>query len=132
MKIRIDKRDQIFSKIIRLRARWCCEKCGRFFPKGHGLQCAHIFGRRHRSTRFHPDNAVALCYTDHMYFTENPTLFTAWVKSYLGDVRYEELEARHRQIVKRTKTELEELYRHLKAQLKALEEDPNYRVVAYD
>ena len=136
MKIRIDKRDAIFSKLIRLRARFNCElraKCnGRYFPQGHGLQCCHIFSRRHQATRYDPDNALAGCFACHQYFGENPTLFTALVKAHLGDVRYEALEARHSTIVKRTKHDSESLYEHLKEQYKALQREPNHAVVAYD
>lgn len=132
MKIRIDKRDKVFSELIRLRARWNCEACGRYFPKGHGLQCSHFFGRRHQSTRYDLDNAAAHCYTCHMSFGENPTIFTAWIKKYLGDYRYEALELRHRKIVKRTKPEAEELYQHLREQYKALQSDPMHEVVGYD
>ena len=132
VKIRIDKRDTVFSKLIRLRARWNCDRCGRYFPMGHGLQAAHIFSRRHQSTRYDPDNAIALCFADHQYFGENPTIFTAWVKKHLGDVRYEALQLRHMLIVKRTKADAEELYQHLKEQFAALQMDPNHSVVGYD
>ncbi len=132
MKIRITKHDTVFSKIIRLRARWNCERCGRYFPLGHGLQASHFFSRRHQSTRYDPDNAAAHCFTCHMYLGENPIHFTAWIKKHLGDDRYESLRLRHMLTVKRTKAELEELYQHLKEQLKALEADPNHSVVGYD
>lgn len=132
MKIRIDKRDVIFSKIIRLRAKWTCEACNTYFHLGHGLQCSHFFGRRHMSTRWDPDNAAAHCFTCHMRFGENPIEFTAWIKRYLGDVRYECLQLRHRTIVNRTKADLAFLYEHLKQQLAAIQEDPNHSVVAYD
>jgi hypothetical protein len=132
VKIRIDKRDTVFSKLIRLRDQWICQKCGRYYPKGHGLQCAHVFSRRHQSTRYDPDNAVALDFTCHQYFGENPVEFTAWIRQYLGDVRFEMLQERHRRIVKRTKADSEALYQHLRTQLKALEDDPNHMVAAYD
>jgi hypothetical protein len=132
VKIRIDKRDTVFSKLIRLRARWNCEKCGRYFQFGHGLQCSHFFSRRHQSTRWHPDNAAAHCFACHQRLGENPVEFAAWIRGYLGDVRYEELAARRGRVMKRTKAELEELYQHLKEQLAALEEDPNHMVVPYD
>jgi hypothetical protein len=132
MKIRIDKRDTIFSKIIRLRAKWNCERCGRYFPFGNGLQCSHFFSRRHQSTRYDPDNAAAHCFACHMRLGSNPIEFTAWIKQYLGDVRYEALQLRHNTIVKRTKVELEELYQHLKEQLVALEANPDHMVVGYD
>lgn len=133
LNIRITKQDTIFSKLIRLRARWNCENCGKYFPKGHGLQCAHIFSRRHQATRHDPDNACALCFTCHQYYTGNPTLFTHWViRNLLGEGRYEMLRERHGRIMKRTKADAEGLYQHLRAQLRALEADPNHTVVAYD
>ena len=132
MKIRIDKRDTCFSKLIRLRARFNCEKCRRYFPLGHGLQCSHFFSRRHQSTRYDPDNASAHCFTCHQRFGENPIEFAAWIRNYLGDVRYEALQLRHMLIVKRTKVESEELYQHLKAEFKALQDDPNHVVVGFD
>jgi hypothetical protein len=58
--------------------------------------------------------------------------FAAWIRGYLGDVRYEALTERHRKIVKRTKDELEALYQHLKNELAALEANPNHMVVGYD
>lgn len=132
MKIRIDKRDQIFSKLIRLRAAWMCDRCMKFFPLGHGLQCSHFFSRRHQATRYDPDNAAAHCFTCHMYLGENPIEFTAWIKKHLGDVRYEALQLRHRQVVKRTKAELEELYQHLKEQYELLLKNPSHQVVGFD
>jgi hypothetical protein len=132
MKIRIDKRDTVFSLIIRLRAGFTCDRCKRFFHMGHGLQCSHFFGRRHKATRWDPDNAAAHCFGCHRYLGENPIEFTAWVKSYLGDVRYEALQRRKQQIVKRTKAELEDLYKHLKEQYELLRENPSHQVVAYD
>ena len=132
MKIRIDKRDKVFSELIRLRARWNCEKCGKYFPKGHGLQASHFFSRRHQATRYDLDNAAAHCFSCHMFLGENPTLFTVWIKKHLGDYRYEALELRHRKIVKRTKKDSEDLYEHLKEQLKALKADPTHEIVGYD
>lgn len=131
MKIRIDKRDQVFSKLIRLRSRWNCDRCGRYFPQGHGLQCSHFFSRRHQATRYDPDNAAAHCFTCHQQLGENPVAFAAWIRGYLGDVRYEALQERHRRIVKRTKADAEALYQHLKGELKALEANPNHTVAAY-
>lgn len=132
MKIHIDKRDTVFSKVIRLRARWNCERCGRYFPFGHGLQCSHFYGRRHRATRWDPDNAAAHCFGCHKRLGENPMEFAAWIRGYLGDVRYEALTERHRKIVKRTKADLEALYQHFKGELAALEANPDHRVAAYD
>lgn len=132
MKIRIDKRDTVFSLIVRLRAAFMCDRCGRYFPKGHGLQCSHFYGRRHKATRWAFDNAAAHCFGCHRHLGENPIEFNAWVRKHLGDARYDALAEKHRRIVKRTKTELEELYQHLKEQYAALQADPNHTLVDYD
>jgi transposase-like protein len=132
VRISIDKRDTVFSKIVRLRARWNCDRCGRFFNLGHGLQCSHFYGRRHRATRWAFDNAAAHCFACHNFLGENPIEFAAWVRKFLGDVRYEELTQKHRQVVKRTKADLEALYQHLKEQLRLLEANADYAVVDYD
>lgn len=61
--IKIDKADQLFSRYIRLRDKFCM-RCG---SKGNGkegingLQASHYYGRRRESTRFDPANVDALC-----------------------------------------------------------------------
>jgi len=55
MKIKIDKRDKIFSLLVRERAGHVCERCG--VGRQAKLECSHIFSRTHRATRWHPDNA---------------------------------------------------------------------------
>lgn len=41
-----------------------CQRC----LKSSVLHCCHIFGRRHYSTRFDPNNAIVLCYACHKWF----------------------------------------------------------------
>ena len=86
MKIRRDKKDALFSDLVRERANWTCEACGKQ-PERRMLHCAHIFGRRYRSTRWHPDNAIALCFSCHQHFTDNPTEFSGWVIERLGGTK---------------------------------------------
>lgn len=65
-KIRIDKNDTLYSKIIRF-GKTRCERC----QKVRELQCAHIIGRVHHASRFVLDpkpNAVSLCATCHSWF----------------------------------------------------------------
>jgi len=62
-KIKIDKNDSLFSKIIR-HGKHRCQKC--FRP--NQLQCCHIFDRGRYSTRFTERNAIALCLTCHEWF----------------------------------------------------------------
>ena len=119
MAIKISKQDKVFSQCIRERANWTCERCGKYYPEGNrqGLDASHLFGRRHSSTRWNPDNVFAHCRGCHQYLGSNPPIFTAWARDKLGDVRYDWLMERHNQTVKYTKADKEEMYQHYKAQL---------------
>ncbi len=73
MKIKIDEADWIFSLAIRIRDRWTCQRCGRYFLENQrrGLDCSHYFGRQaEEGTRFEPDNCIALCRGCHNYWDE--------------------------------------------------------------
>lgn len=43
-----------------------------------------MYGRRKRSVRWHPLNAVALTHDEHRYFTENPVAFANWCNAKFG------------------------------------------------
>jgi len=99
MKIKLDKLDVLFSKIVRLRAGGYCEHCGQY--KGFkGLQCSHFFGRRRKSVRYDIENAAGLCFSCHSYLGENPYVHTEWFKKRLGSERFERLSIRAEMIVK--------------------------------
>lgn len=93
MKLRILKADVLFSRLVRERAEWRCEKCQKFFPEGErqGLQCSHLIGRRNKAVRWHPLNAVAHCFYCHKYLTENPIEFHSWIKAHLTPGEFAEL-----------------------------------------
>ncbi len=51
-----------FSKCVRMRVNWTCEKCGinlEHFKAG--LDCSHFISRKYQSVRYHPKNAFAHC-----------------------------------------------------------------------
>lgn len=61
---KIDKADHYFSLYIREKAGWKCEYCGKDFSakdRRKYLQNSHYWGRVNESTRFDPDNCMALC-----------------------------------------------------------------------
>lgn len=66
------KADDIFSKAIRTRDKWTCQRCDNYFPEGkrRGLDCSHYFGRQAQGTRFEPDNCISLCRGCHNYWDE--------------------------------------------------------------
>ena len=70
IKLKLTPADLAFSKCVRERANWTCQKCGSYFPEGHrqGLHCSHHHRRGNWSVRFHPLNAEALCYGCHSHY----------------------------------------------------------------
>lgn len=80
-----NKATVMHSKIVR--ARGACEDCG----STQNLQCAHIVSRRYAHTRTDLDNAFCLCAGCHMYFTEWPLEFAAFVTAKIGAAKYRDL-----------------------------------------
>ena len=111
MSIKIDARDRWYSLLIRERAENRCEVCG----NTETIQCAHIQGRRSRATRWHPDNALCLCYSHHRYFTERPAEFTEFVKNKIGEHRLASLIILSKTAPRYRKHDLEEIRLNLKA-----------------
>jgi hypothetical protein len=82
----IRKADKLFSALIREEDH--CEWCG---AKNDTLQCAHIFTRSYKITRYDPLNAICLCAGCHFRWHKEPVEAVEWVKNYLGVNVYEEL-----------------------------------------
>lgn len=120
--IKRDKRDEVFSMLVRERAGWTCEACGKYYPEGQrqGLHCSHIFSRRHRATRWSPDNAAAHCFSCHQRLGGDPVEFARWAETYLGEGRLRLLREKAHSICKLTKADLEDIYKHLKAEHKRI------------
>jgi hypothetical protein len=61
--------DTWFSKCVRERANWTCERCGKVYQfPAQGLDCAHYETRDNWAVRFDPINAFCLCRGCHGYF----------------------------------------------------------------
>lgn len=92
MRIKIDPLDILFSRYIRTRANWTCERCFRkFVPPTASLQCSHFHGRRKKLVRWDPENAAALCFQCHRICTEQPMIHVEWFKVRLGIKRFNSL-----------------------------------------
>ena len=95
--IKIDPTDQALSLFIRKRDRYKCQRCGKFYPEGKGLQCSHFVGRACNATRFDPDNCCALDTGCHQYFeTHQATYYRDFMIKRLGEQKFKMLEFRAR------------------------------------
>jgi len=101
-----NKLDKVCSLIIR--SRGVCAKCKTENPDK--LQTAHIFSRSNLSVRWDWDNLLCLCGGCHLFWAhKNPVEFTEFVKSYLGEEKYQNLREKAVIIKKWTIPELQEL-----------------------
>jgi len=67
--IKITPADSAFSKCIRERVGYICEKCGCPFPRSStGLHASHHHRRGQWGVRFDPLNAESLCYGCHSHY----------------------------------------------------------------
>ena len=121
--IKIKKMDSVFSKLVRGRVDYRCEKCGTYYPHGErqGIHCSHLWGRARQSTRFHPMNAFCHCLGCHQFFTANPVLFHRWALVQLGGRNFVDLEVEANRTLKRSRAQKEDLYEEMKSQLKHME-----------
>tara|TARA_Y100000310_G_scaffold345212_1_gene462742 strand:- start:2209 stop:2577 length:369 start_codon:yes stop_codon:yes gene_type:complete len=95
VKIKISPLDALFSEFIRKRAKGYCERCGKLYG-WKGLQCSHFHGRAKRSVRWDEDNACALDFGCHIYFTSHPLEYYEWFKNRLGEDGFNTLQGRVR------------------------------------
>lgn len=101
-KVKIRPSDKLFSNYIRTRDNWTCQRCGKQYePPTQALHCSHFQGRGKEATRFDPENAVALCYGCHRYFTSHPAEHYQWQVNRLGQEAVDLLVLRSNQYKKR-------------------------------
>jgi len=91
LNIKITPLDSMFSKIVRGRANYTCEFCGKH-PHPKGLHCSHFIGRRYRNTRWETDNASCLCMACHNFMHDFPAIHKEFFVKRLGSDRVEQLE----------------------------------------
>ena len=102
MKIRIRRADSFFSRYIRTRDKWTCQRCGsKHQPGTKGLHCAHMFTRRNESTRFDEANCCALDYGCHAYLDSHPVEKVDFFKRRLGEAAFNALRVRTNTFAKR-------------------------------
>jgi len=123
MKIKTTNLDRLFSQYIRTKAGFICKACGVQKDKNH-TDCAHIFGRRSRSTRWLEDNAVCLCKACHFYYTERPHDWNDITLEWLGEKRLGEVRLLFNTGVGPKDAEKEKIGLDLIDKIKAMGEQP--------
>ena len=99
--------DDLFSKYIRARDNYTCQRCHRYFENGIGLDNSHYWGRGNQTTRYDPDNCDALCRGCHEYAGSGDgrdDWYTPFKKKQLGEQRYNALMVRAHQTGKKDET----------------------------
>lgn len=79
--------DRRFAVAVKTRDGWQCRACG----SPYKIQCAHVVSRRYHATRWLMANAVALCASCHMKYTNDPLGWDLFVEERLGIAAYQEL-----------------------------------------
>lgn len=92
-RIKITRLDAYFSRFIRMRDGFTCQRCRRAFDaSSQGLQNSHYIGRANKRVRFDEENCDALCMGCHQVFeTHKGTIYREWKIERLGIERYQAL-----------------------------------------
>ena len=94
-KAKIFPSDREWSKYIRTRDMWTCQRCSKQYdPPTSALHCSHFWSRGNWSVRFDEENTEALCYGCHSYLGGNPVEFHKYYLEKLGQERFDALEKR--------------------------------------
>lgn len=95
MRLKLRQTDILFSRYIRKRAGWHCERCGKGYEEGdRGLHASHYFSRKNENTRFCPLNVFSHCFGCHQHLGSNPEEFRDWVIKKIGQKEYDKLKLR--------------------------------------
>lgn len=103
MRIKIDLADKYFSKYIRTRDNWTCQRCKTEYPENsQGLHCSHYWNRWREGTRYEPDNCDALCFGCHkLWGSDERDEYTKFKTKQLGENRMKTLELQARSYCKK-------------------------------
>ena len=110
-KVKPNKVDTLFSKWIRSRDGWKCQRCGgEYEPPTRALHCSHYYRRGIHATRYDPENALALCYGCHILLEgDKQGAYKDLMICWLGELGFAELVIRASKTVKKRVAEEEAL-----------------------
>ena len=72
--------------------------------------------RRHTGLRWHPSNAIALCFTCHAHYTQHPFEWVDFCNREFGWIVIDELRKESNKVTKWTKKQREDIHKHMLAQ----------------
>lgn len=98
MRIKIRRTDTLFSDLIRERDKWTCQRCQRQYDPNStsdrlALHTSHYWSRGKESTRFEPDNCIALCMACHLLWGhgDQRDQYKEFMVKRLGEARFKSL-----------------------------------------
>ena len=113
--MKITTEDQLWSRLIRKRDNFTCQRCGKKYEEGQqGLHCHHHRTRSCNSTRFDWDNCASLCHGCHQYVHSHALEHVEFFKSRLGAKRYNALIKRSNTPLKITKEDRKQMRKDFK------------------
>jgi len=102
--------DKMFALYIKARDRTCVTAGVRDSPCTNFLQCSHVERRRHKATRYHPDNAYVQCSACHVYHhTQSESPLRSYAIQKIGMEEMDNVYYASRKIIKRTAEELRQI-----------------------
>ena len=94
-KLKLFPSDVVWSKYIRTRDNWTCQRCNKkYTPPTSALHCSHFWSRGNWSVRFDFFNCQSLCYGCHSYLGGNPQEHREFVLNRLGQKEFDALQKR--------------------------------------
>ena len=126
--MKISQADKWFSKCIKKAGRWTCLRCKKQYQEtdARGLDCSHVFGRRHRTVRWCKDNAKPLCMGCHRWWHENPTESGNWLIDLWGEGHFQLLREKRDSGIKVSKLEEKDIAKHYKSQFENMEDGDDF------
>jgi len=92
-KVRLRKTDMLWTRHIRVRDNYTCQKCGRVYPEDNcrNLGVSHFHGRGHENVRFDDENCDAICTLPchHYWGGEGRKEYEAFKIDQLGQERFD-------------------------------------------
>jgi hypothetical protein len=108
----------LWSLCVRTKQKTC-----RYCNSSHNLQAHHIVQRTYKLSRYRPDNGLTLCKGCHFVEKMDPERFRNMIISIIGEEDYLRRQRTYRVQYKWSISELREIRKDLRQQLKALESD---------